>query len=67
MADPVEKVALVIPTPLNILNLANENIVDNLRRQQSSDIEFESLYRLAYRIHYNTGELLVTKDLSEEQ
>ena len=67
MADPVEKVALVIPTPLNILNLANENIVDNLRRQQESDIEFESLYRLAHRIHYNTGELLVTKDLSEDQ
>lgn len=67
MADPVEKVALIVPTALNILNLANENIVDNLRRNQSSDIEFESLYRLAYRIHYNTGELLITKDLSEDQ
>jgi hypothetical protein len=67
MADPVEKVSVVVPTPTNILNLVNENIVNNLRRLQESDIELESLYRLAYRIHYNTGELLVSKDLSEEQ
>ena len=67
MADPVERTYVVVPTPTNILNLVNENIVNTLRSRQSSDIEFESLYRFAYRIHYNTGELLITKDLSEEQ
>lgn len=67
MAEPVEKTVVVIPTSTNILNLVHENIVTNLRRRQSSDIQLESLYRLAYRVHYNTGELLVTKDLSEEQ
>lgn len=67
MAEPVEKTSIVVPTATNIVNLVNENIVNNLRRNQSSDIELESLYRLSYRIHYNTGELLVTKDLSEEE
>lgn len=55
----------MIPTATNVVNLVSQNIADNLRRRQDSDIVLPSLYRLAYAIHYNTGEFLVTRGLSE--
>ena len=51
---------LVMPTPLNILSEIHKNIVGNLRRGRSGDLALPSLYRLAYAIHYNTGEMLIT-------
>jgi len=57
---------LIAPTAPNILNLVNENIVDNLRRRQNSDVDLPSLYRLAFTIHYNTGEMLVTRGVTED-
>lgn len=56
----------IVPTALNVLNLVNENIVNNLRRLQDSDLELPSLYRLAFMVYYNTGELPVTMGESDE-
>jgi len=50
----------IVPTAINLLNLVNENIVNNLRRLQDSDLGIPSLYRLAFMVYYNTGELPVT-------
>lgn len=63
----LDKHVLVVPSAPNILNLVHENIVTNLRRRQDADLELPSLYRLAYAIHYNTGEMLVTRGASEEE
>jgi hypothetical protein len=48
-----------MPTPRNFLRLANENIMANLRRRQDANLEFPSLYRMAYMVVYNTGEIPV--------
>jgi len=56
----------ILPTALNVLNVAHENIVSNLRRRRDSDIEFTSLFRLAFMVHHNTGEIMVTRGVSEE-
>ena len=56
---------LMVPTAVNIINLVSQNITDNLRRRQDSDITLPSLYRLAFTMHYNTGELLVTRGASK--
>jgi len=66
MAEPLDKRTLIMPTAPNVLNLVHENIVSNLRRRQASDLELPSLYRLAYMVHYNTGELVVDRGQSED-
>ena len=69
MAKPtvLDRKSLVMPTAVNILNFVNENIVTNLRRRQDSDLGLLSLYRLAYMVHYNTGEFLLVQGRSEEE
>lgn len=64
-SDSLDRRKLIIPTALNVLNLVDENIIDNLRKRQDSDIQLPSLYRLAFMVHYNTGELPVTYGRSE--
>jgi len=56
----------IMPTAINMLNLVNENIVANLRRRQDAAIEFPSLYKLAFMVHHNTGELLITRGAVEK-
>ena len=56
---------LIIPTPETLLRLANTNIVDNLRRKQNANIDLPSLYRRAYMVVYNTGELPVEYETVE--
>jgi hypothetical protein len=72
MADPndpqaADKRELIMPTPVNVLNAVHRNIVNNLRRGRSSDLDLPSLYRLAFAVHYNTGEMVLTLGDSEEQ
>jgi hypothetical protein len=62
-----KKRVFIIPTPINVLSTANENIVSNLRRGRRSDLQLPSLYRLAFAVHYNTGEMLIEKDESDQQ
>ena len=57
-----KKRVFIMPTPLNILSVVHENVVDNLRRGRRSDLQLPSLYRLAFAVHYNTGEMLIEKD-----
>jgi hypothetical protein len=61
-----ERKEFIMPTALNMLNLVNENIVNNLRRRHDAVIEFPSLYKLAFMVHHNTGELLITRGPVEE-
>lgn len=65
VADQLDRREFIIPTAPNILNLVNENITTNLRRRQDSDLDLPSLYRLGFAIHYNTGEMLVTRGATE--
>lgn len=72
MADPdapkpADKRVLIMPTPINVLSAVHKNIVDNLRRGRAADLELPSLYRLAFAVHYNTGEMVLTLGDSEEQ
>lgn len=67
--DPTtaDKRLFIMPTPINVLNEVHRNIVDNLRRGRAADLELPSLYRLAFAVHYNTGEMMVTRGDSEDQ
>lgn len=69
MADPTtaNKRKFIMPTPLNVLSEVHRNTVDNLRRGRDADLELPSLYRLAFAVHYNTGEMMITYGDSEEQ
>jgi hypothetical protein len=64
---PADKRVLIMPTPINVLNAVHKNIVDNLRRGRAADLELPSLYRLAFAVHYNTGEMVLTFSESEDQ
>jgi hypothetical protein len=66
MANPPIR-QMVMPTPRNLLRLANDNITTNLRRKQDADIGFPSLYRLAYAVVYNTGEIPVETSPSDTE
>jgi hypothetical protein len=63
----VDKRVLIMPSPINVLNAVHKNIVDNLRRGRAADLVLPSLYRLAFAVHYNTGEMMLTLSPSEEQ
>jgi hypothetical protein len=67
--DPVtaDKRKFIMPSPLNVLSEVHRNIVDNLRRGRGADLELPSLYRLAFAVHYNTGEMMITVGDSEDQ
>ena len=58
---------LIIPTPESLLQVANTNIVDNLRRRRDANLDVPSLYRRAYMVAYNTGELPVQFDTVTEE
>lgn len=57
----------IMPTATNVLNLVHSNMVDNFRRRQNAQVELPSLYRLAFMVHHNTGELLVSRGVMEEK
>ena len=59
MADTLPHREFIMPTPKNFIRLFNTNLMDNLRRRQDSDAALPSLYRRAYMMAYNTGEILV--------
>jgi hypothetical protein len=50
---------LTMPTPRTFLRLANDNIMNNLRRRRDANLALPSLYKLAYAVVYNTGEIPV--------
>ena len=62
MAKDVQLTA-VIPTAINTLTVVHQNIVTNLRRAQESDVELPSMYKRAFMVVYETGEMYATDDL----
>ena len=60
MAVNIE-VILIIPTATNTLLMVNENITDNLRLSQSSDLELPSMYKRAKLIVGETDEVSILR------
>ena len=56
-----KRIDIVIPTAINVVLMVNENIIDNLRLQQSSNLEQLSLYKQAYLVVNVTDELAVAR------
>lgn len=54
-------VLVAVPTAINTCLIAAENITDNLRAQQSSDLELPSLYKRAFLVAYVTDEIALVR------
>ena len=54
-------VVIVVPTAINTTLIAVENIVDNLRLSQPSNVVLPSMYKRAYFIAYETDETAIVK------
>lgn len=52
---------IVVPTAINITLMASDNIIDNLRVQQSSSLVLPSMYKRAFLISYETDEIALVK------
>lgn len=55
------RVIVTIPTAINTCLIAAENITDNLRAQQPSDLELPSLYKRAFLVAYVTDEIALVR------
>jgi hypothetical protein len=66
MAKEAQIVA-VIPTAINTLTVVHQNVVTNLLRKQVSDVELPSMYKRAFMMTYETGELYTTDDLPADE
>jgi hypothetical protein len=55
------RVTVVVPTAINTCLIAAENITDNLRAQQASDLELPSLYKRAFLVAYETDEIALVR------
>lgn len=55
------RVIVTIPTAINTCLIAAENITDNLRAQQASDLELPSLYKRAFLVAYETDEIALVR------
>lgn len=54
-------VIVTVPTAINTCLIAAENITDNLRAQQPSDLELPSLYKRAFLVAYETDEIALVR------
>lgn len=57
------KITAVIPTAINTLAVVHQNVVTNLKRAEVSDVELPSMYKRAFMITYETGEIYTTDDV----
>lgn len=55
------RVIVMVPTAINTCLAVAENITDNLRAQQSSNLELPSLYKRAYLVAYETDEIALIR------
>ncbi len=58
-----QRLDIVVPTAINTVLMVNENIIDNLRKQQSSNLQQLSLYKQAYLVVNETDEMAVVRQL----
>ena len=61
-ATPTGTVMIVIPTAVNMVLLAAENITQNLLLRQAASVNLPSLYKRAYLVAYETDEIAVLKE-----
>ncbi len=54
-------VSVVVPTAANVVLMASENIIDNLRVRQSASLTLPSLYKRAYMITREVDEFALVK------
>lgn len=58
---PHNEVMVVVPTAANVVLMASENIVDNLRVRQPASLTLPSLYKRAYMITREVDEIALVK------
>lgn len=58
---PHNQVMIVVPTAANVVLMASENIVDNLRVRQPASLTLPSLYKRAYMVTRELDEIAVVK------
>lgn len=61
-SEPRNEIMVVIPTAINVVLMAAENIVDNLRVRQPASLTLPSLYKRAYLITRETDEIALVKE-----
>ena len=59
--DPDARITIVIPTSVNTVLMVNENIIDNLRKDQDSDIQLPSLYKRAFLVVTEADEVAIVR------
>lgn len=55
------RIVVAVPTAINVCLIAAENITDNLRAQQASNLELPSLYKRAFLVAYETDEIALVR------
>lgn len=61
MASNAPDVTVIIPTAINVVLLAADNITANLRAGQSTSLSLPSLYKRAFLVAYETDEIAIVK------
>lgn len=61
LSIPRLPIRIIIPTAANSALMVVENIYENLRIQQASNIVVPSMYKRAYLVAYETDEIAVVK------
>ncbi len=59
------RIDILIPTAINVVLMANDNIVTNLRRGQAADLALPSLYKRAFLIVNETDEVAIVRKEQE--
>lgn len=60
-SPPHGTVVIVVPTAINVVLMAAENIVANVKARNAASLTLPSLYKRAYLIAYETDEIAVVK------
>lgn len=61
-SPPSGSVVIVVPTAINIILMASENVVDNVRGRNAASLSLPSLYKRAYLIANETDEIALAKE-----
>jgi hypothetical protein len=54
-------IVIVIPTAVNVCLVASQNVTDNLRQGQASNLTLPSLYKRAYMVANQTDEIALSR------
>jgi hypothetical protein len=62
--DVDAQIDVIVPTAINIVLMVNQNIIQNLRKAQASNLVLPSLYKRAYLIVNETDEIAVIRQVT---